>query len=118
MYNSALKYFKNFIKNNFDIKDNKVAHKVKHTYRVVDITKHICERLNLDETNKDLAMAIALLHDIGRFPQAKEMKSFREEIVNFDHAALGVKLLFEQNEIRKITKDTSYDEIIKVIEND
>lgn len=74
--------------------------------------------MNIDDENTDLAMVIALLHDIGRFTQAKEMKTFREDITNYDHATLGVKLLFEQNEIRNFIEDSKYDSIIKIaIEN-
>ena len=63
-------------------------------------------------------MVIALLHDIGRFTQAKEMKTFREDITNYDHATLGAKLLFEKNEIRKFVSNNEYDDIIKkAIEN-
>lgn len=35
--------------------------------------------MGLDDENTDLAMVIALLHDIGRFDQAKKMKTFREK---------------------------------------
>jgi len=69
--------------------------------------------LNLDDLNTDIAMVIALLHDIGRFTQAKEMKTFREDIANYDHATLGVKLLFEKDEIRKFVSNNEYDDIIK-----
>ena len=113
MYIDANKYFNSFINNNFDINDEKVSHKVKHTYHVVNNAKYICEKLNLDELNTDIAMVIALLHDIGRFTQAKEMKTFREDITSFDHATLGVKLLFEKGEIRKFINNNEYDEIIK-----
>ena len=113
MYIEANKYFNEFINNNFDIDDEKVSHKVKHTYHVVNNAKYICEKLNLDELNTDIAMVIALLHDIGRFTQAKEMKTFREDITSFDHATLGVKLLFEKGEIRKFINNNEYDEIIK-----
>ena len=113
MYNQANKYFNEFINNNFDINDEKISHKVKHTYHVVNNAKYICEKLNLDEINTDIAMVIALLHDIGRFDQAKEMKTFREDITNYDHATLGVKLLFEKNEIRNFITEDKYDEIIK-----
>ena len=113
MYKSANKYFNDFINNNFDMNDEKILHKVKHTYQVVNNAKYICEKLNLDELNTDIAMVIALLHDIGRFTQAKEMQTFREDITNFDHATLGVKLLFEKNEIRNFVNSSKYDEIIK-----
>ena len=113
MYNQANKYFNEFVKSNYDMNDEKVLHKLNHTYHVVNNTKYICSKLSLDETNTDIAMVIALLHDIGRFTQAKEMKTFREDITNFDHATLGVKLLFEMNEIRNFITDSKYDEIIK-----
>ena len=113
MYTSANKYFSNFVNHNFDMNDEKILHKVKHTYQVVNNAKYICKKLNLDELNTDIAMVIALLHDIGRFIQAKEMKNFREDITSFDHAALGVKLLFDKNEIRNFVSSSEYDEIIK-----
>ena len=118
MYNSANKYFNKFINDNFDINDEKISHKIKHTYQVVNNAKYICEKLNLDSLNTDIAMVTALLHDIGRLTQAKEIKTFREDITNYDHATLGVKLLFEQNEIRKFVSNNKYDDIIKkAIEN-
>lgn len=76
MYNLANKKFTNFINDNFNINDEKISHKIKHTYQVVNNSKYICEKLNLDVLNTDIAMVIALLHDIGRFTQAKEMKTF------------------------------------------
>lgn len=112
MYNSANKYFNEFINKNFDINDEKISHKVNHTYHVVDNAKYICERLNLDEINTDIAMVVTLLHDIGRLTQAKEMQTFREDITSFDHATLGTKLLFEKNEIRNFIDNNEYDEII------
>ncbi len=113
MYMSANKCFHQYIKNNFDTEDEKIMHKLKHTYQVVNNAKYICEKLNLDELNTDIAMVIALLHDIGRFTQAKEMQTFREDITSYDHATLGVKLLFDNNEIRNFVSNAEYDEIIK-----
>lgn len=113
MYNYAQEYFSAFIKSNFDLKNEKVLHKIKHTYHVVNNAKYICEDMQLSDEDKDLAMVIALLHDIGRFEQAKQMNTFREDITNFDHATLCVKLLFEHNKIRDFIKTTKYDNIIK-----
>lgn len=113
LYEYAHKYFKKFINDNFDDDDSKIKHKVNHTYNVVENTKYLCNDMNIDYENTDLAMVIALLHDIGRFTQAKEMQTFREDITNYDHATLGVKLLFEQNEIRNFVKDSKYDNVIK-----
>lgn len=112
LYDFALKNFKNFIISNFDINEAKIEHKLLHTYKVVDNSKYICESLNLDEKNTNLAMIIALLHDIGRFTQAKEMQTFREDITAYDHASLGVKFLFENGYIRKFIESDVFDDII------
>lgn len=114
MYDYAKKAFLQFVNENFDMKDKKVEHKLKHTFNVVDNAIYICDKMNLSTEDKFVAMIIALLHDIGRFEQAKEYKNFREDITNFDHATLGVKLLFEKNLIRKFLNDKQYDSIIKV----
>lgn len=112
-YNSAKKYFGKFLNDNFDINDEKISHKINHTYNVVENAKYLCECLKLDEVNTELAMIIALLHDIGRFDQAKIIKTFREDITSFDHATLGVKLLFEKGEIKNYVDDEIYYPIIK-----
>lgn len=113
MYDIALEYWNKFLKDNFDLDNDKVSHKNNHTFNVVENAKKICEDMKLSDEDKDLAMLIALLHDIGRFDQARQMNTFREDITSYDHATLGVKLLFEQGEIRNFIKDDKYDEIIK-----
>ena len=98
-YDKAKKYFDKFLKENYDITDEKINRKLEHTYNVVENAKYLCKHLKLDKINTELAMIIALLHDIGRFDQAKIMKIFREDITSFDHATLGVKILFEKGEL-------------------
>ena len=113
MFEYAKDKFIDFINTNYDISDNKIKHKLNHTFHVVDNSKYLCDKLNLDDETKEIAMIIALLHDIGRFYQAKELKNFREDINNYDHAIIGIKILFENNLIRKFIKNKKYDEIIK-----
>lgn len=112
-YDTAKKYFEKFLNKNFDINDAKISHKANHTYNVVENSKYLCEYLKLDKTNTELALITALLHDIGRFDQAKEMQTFREDITNFDHATLGVKLLFEKGEIKNYGVDEKFYPIIE-----
>lgn len=112
LYEYALNKFNKFIDDNFDINDSKIKHKLLHTYKVIDNSKYICEYLKLDIENTNLAMVIALLHDIGRFTQAKEMKTFREDITNYDHATLGVKLLFDNGFISNFIDTDVYNDII------
>jgi putative nucleotidyltransferase with HDIG domain len=112
-FKKAKKRFEKFINDNFDIGDEKVSHKVIHTYAVIDMAEYIARDLNLDEENIELAKMIALLHDIGRFEQAKEFNNFRD-YETLDHAQLGVKILFDNNLIREFIVEDKYDEVIKI----
>ncbi len=101
----------------YDITNGKIELKIKHTYRTVEVAKKIAEDLNLNEEQKLLAQLISLLHDIGRFEQVRIYNTFRD-IDSIDHADLGVKILFEDGEIRRFIEDTKYDDIIyKAVKN-
>lgn len=101
----------------YDMNNGKIALKVKHTYKTVDVAKKIAEGLELNEEQVLLAELIGLLHDIGRFEQVRIYNTFRD-IDSIDHANFGVKLLFEDGLIRKFIEDTKYDDIIyKAIKN-
>ena len=101
----------------YDITNGKIELKIKHTFRTVDVAKKIAEDLNLNEEQKLLAQLISLLHDIGRFEQVRIYDTFKDKD-SIDHADLGVKILFEDGEIRKFIQDTKYDDIIyKAIKN-
>lgn len=76
VYEYAIKYFKSYVKDNFDLENEKILHKLNHTYNVVDNARYICENLKLSGEEVDLAMTIALLHDIGRFVLYKESSIF------------------------------------------
>lgn len=113
MFEQAKKRFDLFINNNFDLNNEKIKHKVIHTYHVIKMAEYISDNLGLSEVDKNLAKLIALLHGIGRFDQAKEFGSFREDMKNIDHASLGIKILFENDMIREFIEDNQYDSIIK-----
>lgn len=109
----AKQQFNTYINKNFDITDERIHHKVEHTYEVVKMAEYICEDLHLSKETAELAKLIALLHDIGRFDQAKLFHNLKD-YQTLDHATLGVKILFDNNMIRDFIKDTQYDDIIKV----
>ena len=108
---SITKAFDDYV-NTFDMNNKMISNKHAHTYRVCAQSKAICESINLDDENTKLAYLIALLHDIGRFRQARDYNSFNDSIT-VDHALLGCKILFEEGLIRKFISDDKYDEIIK-----
>lgn len=94
----------------YDRKDDRIQLKIVHTYCVVDCCREIALRMGLSQEDTDLAMLIGLLHDIGRFEQVKRYQSF--EPATMDHAAEGVRILFEEGMIRQFLETDQYDEII------
>lgn len=108
--------FKEYVKP-YDINNGKIAIKVKHTYKTVEVAKKIAEDLGLNKEQILLSELIALLHDIGRFEQLRIYDTFRD-IDSVDHAELGIKILFDDGLIRKFVVDDKYDKIIfKAIKN-
>ncbi len=108
---NAEKAFKEYLKS-YDTEKDKNKLKIIHTYGVVKASEYIAKDLKLSEEDVNLAKLIALLHDIGRFKQIKLYDNFIDNMENNDHADYGVKILFEENLIRKFIADDQYDNII------
>lgn len=107
--------FKEYLKD-YNVNDEKVALKIRHTYGVVKASEYLAEAIGLDEDDTNLSRLIALLHDIGRFEQSKASSDVYDNADKnfFDHGEYGVKILFEDGLIRNFVEDNSYDNIIKV----
>lgn len=115
-YNKAKEAFENFLKK-YNEKDGKINLKLVHTYGVVESSEYITRDLNLSDEDIELAKVIALLHDIGRFEQAKLFSNFIDH-QTLDHADYGVKILFESGLIREFIETDVFDNIIlKAIKN-
>ena len=80
MYNYAKEKLILFIKETFDINDDKVKHKLQHTFYVVDNAEYLSKKLGLSAEEIELAKLIALFHDFGRFYEARDYQSFREDL--------------------------------------
>ena len=103
--------------NNFDTTNPHIKGKIYHSIRVSEISLKIAKKLKLDEEEIKLAELIGILHDIGRFEQYTKYKTFKD-LKSIDHGMLGVKILKENNYIRKYIKEHKYDQIIeKAINN-
>lgn len=74
----------------------KVEYKKWHIGEVVRIGREIVENTPEIKWNVAQAMAICLLHDIGRFPQVLA-NSFSDIKTGIDHASLGVKMIAEKS---------------------
>lgn len=103
------KTFSNYI-SDFDCQDPKIQLKIRHTYRVMDLSNYLCCALSLSKEQTELAVLIALLHDIGRFRQLQLTGSFDDSILS--HAQCSLEVLFEQNKIREFLEFPGYDQII------
>ena len=98
--------------NQFCREDEKIRLKIVHTEGVVRCAAEICRRMELGEEDCRLAELIALLHDIGRFEQARRFDSFEPSVM--DHAAYGVDLLFGSRQmIRRFTEENTWDDMIR-----
>ena len=106
----AKKSFREYL-SAYDQTDDKIKLKRVHTFCVVDAADYISRHEKLSEEDHQLALLIALLHDIGRFEQLKVFHSYDDS--QFDHASFGVKVLFEDNLIQNFIRTREYDDVIR-----
>ncbi len=112
----AKKEFDRYV-SNYDKTEKKIEGKISHSYRVMEISAKIAKSLNLEEEQVKLATLIGLLHDIARFEQFKRYRTYKD-VDSIDHGDYGVKILQENNNLRKYIETTDYDDIIlKAIKN-
>ncbi len=101
-------------RNLFDKDNANIERKYIHTINVINLSETIAKSLNLNEEEVKLVKLIALLHDIARFEEYKDVKK-ETTFVNFetyDHASRSVEILKENNFIRKFIQENKYDDII------
>lgn len=71
--------------------------KEQHTLKVCENMRSITTALGFPPVDAMLAEAVALFHDVGRFPQYAQYKTFRDD-KSENHAVLSVKTL-EKNRV-------------------
>lgn len=100
----------------YDMNDPMIDLKYYHTYRVVDYCTKLAKSLNLDEHDTFLAETIGLLHDIARFPQARDYKTFNDS-KSFDHGSKGAEILLENDYIYNyVDNEEDKNLVLKAIE--
>lgn len=103
--------------NQYDLTFPKMKRKLDHSFRVMNNSENIAKSLNLSNEEIELATLIGLLHDIGHFEEIKE-KDILKKISKIDHGDLGVKILKNENYLRKYIEENRFDNIIlKAIKN-
>jgi putative nucleotidyltransferase with HDIG domain len=64
--------------------------KLRHSFRVAREAGFIAREMGLDAESVDVAETLGLLHDVGRFPQYREYRTFYDA-ASVDHGELGWK---------------------------
>jgi putative nucleotidyltransferase with HDIG domain len=81
---------------NYDVKQQ-------HTAEVCANSVLIARELGMSEQDLLLAEAIGLFHDLGRFPQYRDYRTFNDS-VSANHAALGARVLLEEGVLNMLPK--------------
>jgi len=93
-----------------EVDQRNIAVKREHTYEVCLNAVRIAEDLGVIAPEARLSEAIALFHDVGRFPQYQQHKTF-DDSISLNHAILGTKVLLENNVLGGLPK---HDQVIIV----
>ena len=108
-------YVRGFYSGDFDsVNDKNIRLKEEHTLRVCENIVLIGKSLNLDKNRLYIAEAVALFHDVGRFKQFKEYKTFNDRNSK-NHALLGVKIL-EETKVLSGLPEVEQNLILKAVE--
>jgi hypothetical protein len=101
-------YVAGFYGDDVAVNDN-IELKEVHSKAVCDETAWLADRLGLSDNQKRIAQAIGLLHDVGRFKQFKEYRTYKDAS-SVNHSALGAQIMqykgilsgFDETEIKWI----------------
>jgi hypothetical protein len=97
-----------------DIEDRKnILLKKRHAFDVCNNITEIAKGLSLDENSMLLAETVALFHDVGRFPQYAEYKTFRDSI-SVNHGLLGSRILRDKD-VLKVLPSNEQEIVIKSV---
>lgn len=87
-----------YIYQNYNVSNDLIGLKLRHTMRVYELMVKLVEKLHLDNHEAQLALFIALFHDLGRFYEARKNNKFSN---HYDHANDSVIILFDEEFIKK-----------------
>lgn len=115
-YKEWYRAFNNYVKQ-FDLKEKWIMYKFHHTYRVVEYAKEIANSISLSKEDTDIAILASLLHDVARFKQYTEYRTYNDK-KSFDHGDEAIEVLKENNFIEQFTTNKkSIDMVFKAIKN-
>lgn len=95
--------------------DEHIQLKIDHSLNVRDESKYIAEHIGLDRGQTNMALAIGVLHDIGRFEQFAKYKTYCDKR-SLNHSQLGVEILNRLDILNDISNDQKQF-IVKAVRN-
>ena len=98
---------------NYDLTKKSIKSKLEHSLRVMELSEKIAVAEGLTSEEIEIATLIGLLHDIARFKQYTEFKTFSDNL-SFDHGEVGVEILKTNNYIREYISNNKFDETIMI----
>lgn len=102
--------FKKYV-DGFNLNDKTFIQKYDHSIRVMNLCEKFAKLLFFSEEDQILAKKIGLLHDIGRFNELKSHGNLYDK--EYDHAKEGIKVLFDEQEIKNYDIDISDYELVE-----
>ena len=97
-------FVRGYYSNSDDFLNENIQLKECHTHRVCNEMRQLAAALEMDGSDVLLAETIALLHDVGRFPQFEQYRTYKDQISE-NHCLLGLKVLAEQNILKDLADD-------------
>ena len=89
------KWFDSYVEPYLDTDEEGVGNirlKIEHTGKVCEAMSLLTEGESLSPEESRIASAVALLHDVGRFPQYRRWRTFRDDDSD-NHARLAVEVI-------------------------
>lgn len=107
-----MKYFEQYVKN-YDMNNINVKVKYFHCLKMMELCRDIATSLNVfNDEEIVICELIGLFHDIGAFDSVNNYHIIEE---NDDYSMKSINILFDKGLLRKITNDTKYDSLIKML---
>lgn len=97
-FDALQRWFDSYVATYGDIEEpgyRNILLKIEHTGRVCRIMKSLADGEGLSPERQRTAAAVALLHDVGRFPQYRRWQTFRDSDSD-NHARLSIEVIREQ----------------------
>lgn len=96
-------FVETYYTNDSVVMDN-ILLKQNHSVRVSALSEQIALSLGMNDYDVNICKCIGLLHDMGRFPQFTQYRTFRDNL-SVDHAELGIQYIASSGIIEEAAPD-------------